>query len=548
MHSMAKANKTDQGREAFRKQAWADAYALLSSADRESSLEPVDLELLAKAAYLTGKYSDSTDSWNRAHHAFLKRDQTKRAANCSFWLGMILLFRGDHAQGSGWIARAARLVEDNNQDCVEKGFLLIPKALQSLGTGDYGKGHDLFTQAVDLGRRFNNPELITLGRLGRGQALVLQNHISEGTTLFDEVMVTVLSDDISPIVSGIVYCAVIETCQKIYDLKRAQEWTGALSRWCSSQPDLVPFRGQCLVRRVEIMQLHGEWKEAMNEVARACKLLSEPPGEPAAGEAYYRKGELNRLLGEFLKAEEMYRQASKWGLKPQPGLALLRLSQGKIQDAKVAIRQSEEENKDRISRLKILPAYVEIMFAAGEIRAAETASRELSIIADKLQAPFLQAIATRASGIVLLADGDSRAALKKLREAWMLLKNIDAVYESAKTRVLIGRACREIGDKDTAEMELDAARWQFQQLGAVPDHEKVEFLIREFPLDNIHGLTPRELEVLRFLATGKTNKTIASDLFISERTVDRHVSNILSKLNVSSRAAATAYAYKHELI
>lgn len=545
---MAKANKTEQGREAFRKQEWSNAYDLLLSADRENSLEPDDLELLAKAAYLTGKYFDCTDTWNRAHHAFLKRDDTKRAANCAFWLGMILLNQGDNAQGSGWIARAARLVDENEHDCAEQGFLLVPKGLQSLGTGDPGKAQDLFSQAVEIGGRFKNQDLITLGRLGLGQALIFQNKISKGTTLFDEVMVAVLSDEISPIVTGIVYCAVIETCQKIYDLRRAQEWTEALSRWCDSRPDLVPFRGQCLVRRVEIMQLHGEWKDAMNEVERACDLLSQPPGESAAGEAWYRQGELFRLFGEFSKSEKMYRQANKWGRNPQPGLSLLRLAQNEIKDAVSAIRQSEEEKRSLISRSGVLPAYIEIMIAAEEIHSAATAAGELSEIAVELQAPFLKALASRAQGNVVLADGDPRVALDKLRHAWSLFKSLDASYESAKTRVLIGRACREFGDKDTAELELDAARWKFQQLGAAYDLEMVESLIRESPADNINGLTPRELEVLRFLATGKTNKAIAADLFISERTVDRHVSNILSKLNVSSRAAATAYAYEHDLI
>jgi DNA-binding CsgD family transcriptional regulator len=545
---MIKANKNEQGRVAFQKQEWSEAYSLLTSADRETSLDPDDLELLAKAAYLTGKYLDCTDTWNRAHHAFLKQGNTNRAANCAFWLGMVHFIRGEYAQGSGWLARTARLVENNQLDCVETGFLLVPKALQCLSAGNPGKAYELFSQAINVGKRFKNSDLIILGRLGCGQALVLQNHIAEGTNLFDEVMVAVLSDEISPIITGIVYCAVIETCQKIYDLKRAQAWTGALSRWCDSHPDLVPFRGQCMVRRVEIMQLHGKWQDAMNEVNRACKLLSEPPGEPAAGEAYYRNGELNRLLGNFLKAEDMYRQASKWGLNPQPGLALLRLSQGNIQVAKIAICQSVEEEKSGMNRSKILPAYIEIMLAAGDIRAAQAASEELEEIADSLQAPLLQGIASRAQGSVFLRDGNPNAALDKLRRACSLFKSIGAAYELAKTRVIVGRACREIGDNDTAEMELDAARWQFQQLGAAQDLEMVEFLIRDSTPGTLCGLTPRELEVLRILATGKTNKSIASSLFISERTVDRHVSNILSKLNVSSRAAATAYAYENELI
>lgn len=545
---MAKIDKIKQGQEAFHGQEWSDAYNLLSSADRETPLEAEDLERLAEAAYLIGKTDDGTDNWNRAHHAFLNKNNPKQAARCAFWLGMILLLHGNSAQGGGWIARAGRLVDDYRQNCAEKGFLLVPKALQLLHGGSYKKAHDLFSQAVEIGNRFKNPDLITLGRLGRGQALVLQNEIDEGTTLFDEVMVAVLSDEISPIVAGIVYCAVIETCQKIYDLGRAQEWTGALSRWCDSQPDLVPFRGQCLVRRAEIMQLHGEWENAMNEVQQACDLLSQPPGEPAAGEAWYRQGELFRVSGKFSEAEKMYRQASKWGRKPQPGLALLRLAQGELDDAASSIRQSEKEKQDQVARSKILPAYVVIMLSAGEIQAAREAAGELSEIAAELKAPFLEGIAARAQGNVLLAAGESRTAIDKLRHAWSLLNNINASYESAKTRVLIGLACRGIGDHDTAGLELDAARWMFQQLGAAHDLAKVKSLLRKTADDNTHGLTPRELEVLGLLATGKTNKEIAADLFISERTVDRHVSNILAKLNVSSRAAATAFAYEHDLV
>ncbi|MEX0685465.1 MAG: LuxR C-terminal-related transcriptional regulator [Balneolales bacterium] len=540
-------SKIEQGRKAFGEQLWSDAYSSLSAADREASLRPDDLELLAIVAYLTGKYSDCTDTWNRAHHAFLKQGNTRQAAYCAFWLGMILFNQGDRAQGGGWIARAGRLIEDHRNDCAEKGFLLIPKALQCLGSGDPEKAYDLFNQAEKIGSRFNNRDLITLGRLGCGQALIRQNKIAEGTALFDEVMVAVVSDKISPIVTGIVYCAVIETCQKIYDLKRAQEWTGVLSRWCHSQPDLVPFRGQCLVRRVEIMQLHGEWEDAMDEAQRACELLARPPGEPAAGEACYRQGELFRLSGKFPKSEEMYRQASKWGRKPQPGLALLRLAQGKIQDAAVTIRQSEEQNQDRIKRLEILPAYIEIMLAAGEFREAEAASRELTEISDELGSPFVNGMADLAAGNVLLANGDPHGALEKLRQAWSLFKSLNAAYESARTRVRMGQACREIGDTDSADMELDAARWMFQQFGAGHDLKLVETLIQKSPSD-VHGLTPRELEILRLLARGKTNKSIAAEMFISERTVDRHVSNILGKLNLPTRSAATSYAYEHDLI
>lgn len=544
---MTTSGKLEQGQEAFRRQSWGDAYALLSSADNDTSLVAEDLELLAKAAYLIGKESECIDFWSRAHQKFLDQQQTEAASNSAFWIGMVLFNQGEHAQGGGWIARAGRLIDDYGQDCPECGFLLIPRALQHLRNGEAGTARELFARAVETGKRYNNRDLITLGLLGSGQALIRQNNIGEGTTLLDEAMVAVVSEEISPIVAGIVYCAVIDTCQKIYDLQRAREWTEALSRWCDSQPDLIPYRGQCLVRRAEIMQIHGEWPDAMNEIRQACD-LSGRSTPPAGGEAHYLQAELHRLQGNFTKAEETYRQARKWGRNPQPGLALLRLEQGQIQAAETAIRQAEDEQQDRLRRSKILPAYVEIMLAADQPEAAERAAAELAEIASDIGAPLLSAIAERTLGRVELATAGAGTALKRLRTSWALLKQIEATYEAAVTQALIGMACRKAGDTDSAEMEFEAARKVFEHVGAAPDLRRVESLMKQSTAENPHGLTPRELEVLRILATGKTNKAIGEELFISERTVDRHVSNILGKLDVKSRAAATAYAYKHHLI
>ncbi len=544
---MTTTNTLARGREAFRHQAWADAYTILSSAKDETALTPPDLELFAQSAYLTGEESECIRIWTEAHHEYLNHDDIRKAAQSAFWIGMILFNRGERAQGSGWIARAGRLIEDYQEDCVESGFLLIPEALQYLRKGKPEVAYKLFSQAVEIGVRFDDLNLITFGRLGSGQALIRQNQIEEGTALFDEVMVAVVTDEISPIVAGIVYCAVIDTCQKIYDLRRAREWTKALSRWCDSQPDLIPYRGQCLVRRAEIMQLHGNWPQAMTEIEQACQ-LSKTSSPPATGEAFYRQAELHRLQGKFSKAEEAYQQASKWGKNPQPGLALLRLAQGRIEAAKSAIRPVMDEDQDRMSRSIILPAYIEIMLAAEELHSAEESANELSDIATELGASLLHAIALRAEGKILLANAKPGAALKKLRWSWSLLKKIEALYESACTQVLIGLACRELGDEDTAQMEIQTAIQIFKQLGAEPDFANADSLIPTNPPEETHGLTPRELEVLGLVATGKTNKAIANELFISERTVDRHVSNILGKLQVSSRSAATAYAYKHNLV
>jgi DNA-binding CsgD family transcriptional regulator len=544
---MAGADALDQGRRSFARQAWADAYAQLSAAARQAPLEPEDLERLATAAYLIGRDDDAADVGARAHHEFLSRGEVERAVRCAFWLAYGFLERGDQARGGGWMARARRLLDDAQLDCVEQGYLLFPVGLQRLVEGDAAAAAASFDEATRIGGRFGDPDLLALGRLGLGGARLAEGETAAGVALLDEAMIAVEAGEVSPTVAGIVYCAVIEACQEIYDLRRAQQWTASLTRWCAAQPDLVPYRGQCLVHRSEIMALHGAWPDAMDEARQAAKRLTAPPGQPAAGLAFYQQGELHRLRGELTRAEDAYHQASQWGRDPQPGLALLRLAQGQVDTAAAAIRRVVDEASDFVSRSRLLPAQVEILLAAGDVKAASAAAGELARLAEGLGAPFLTAVAAHAQGAVLLAEGDPRAALAVLRGAWLAWQELEVPYEAGRVRVLIGLACRELGDQDGAKMELDAARWVFHQLAAAPDLARVEALSGK-AAGGPGGLTARELQVLRMVAAGETNKAIAAELFVSERTVDRHMSNIYAKLGVSSRAAATAHAYQHGLL
>jgi ATP/maltotriose-dependent transcriptional regulator MalT len=295
--------------------------------------------------------------------------------------------------------------------------------------------------------------------------------------------------------------------------------------------------------------LQGAWTDACAAAAKACERLSLRAGHPASGAAFYRCGELCRLRGEFGAAEEAYRKASRHGRTPQPGLALLRLAQGQADAAATAIRLAMDEARSGPARTRLLPGHAEIMLAVGDIAAARSAAEELTALADDLDAPVLHAMAAQARGAVLLEEGDGRSALGVLRHSWTIWQDTEAPYEAARVRVAIGLACRALGDGDAAEMELDAARCVFAQLGAAPDLARVDALESGVsPSAAAHPLSARELEVLRLVATGKSNRAIAAQLFISERTVERHVSNILSKLDVASRAAATAYAYEKQLV
>lgn len=538
----------EQAREAFGRQAWAAAFAGLSDADHDAPLELGDLELLAISAHMLGRVNERAAALERAHHEAVRAGDLAAAVRCAFWLGFGLIDQGEMALGGGWLARAGRLLEEGGQDLVEQGYLLVPLAFRSLGEGDAAGAFEKFDRIAALARRFGDPDLMTLSRLGRGQSLVGMGQVDRGVAFMDEAMVAVSAGEVSPLVVGIVYCAAIEAFQGLFDLRRAQEWTAALTRWCDSQPDLVPYRGRCLVYRTELMVFHGSWEDAAEEARRARDWLAGPPPEPAVGEALYQQAELHRLRGAFGKAEAAYREAATWGRRPEPGLALLRLAQGRLDAAGAAIRRALDENQDPVARPRLLGPQVEIALAQGDIEAGRVAAEELSVIADNAGAPLLHAMAARAYGATRLAEGDAKSALIALRRAWVAWNAVDAPYEGARTRVLIALACRQIGDEDAAGMELDAARSAFAALGAAPDLAALDRLAARAGPAPAGGLSARELEILHGLAAGKSNRAIADELGISERTVDRHVSNIFAKLDVSSRAAATAYAYEHDMV
>lgn len=532
----------------FAKRSWGDAYAQFATADATTPLDLDDLEKLALAAYLSGHDEESMLAWTRAHHEAIRRNDQQRAARNAVLVGSGLIFRGETAPAMGWFARGGRVLEGRGE-CPEHAWLCIWKAFAQMWGGDPEGARPAFAESVTVGERFNDIDLLTMSRLGQGMCLVMQGQGPAGIALLDELMVGVTSGEVSPMYAGIAYCTVIAGCSDLFDLRRAREWTTALTRWCNSQPDLVPYRGNCLVHRCELMQLEGAWTDAMAVAKQACHQLSGPVSWDTLGSAYYQLGELQRLRGEFAEAEESFHKASEAGRQPEPGLALLRLAEGRIDVAAAVVRRAVTETREPPARSRVLPAYVEIMIASGDVASARAGADELGQIAGLLTAPYLRALAASAAGATLLGEGDAQSALPTLRVAGSEWRALDAPYEAARVRVLIGLACSALGDPETSSMELNCARKVFEQLGAKPDIERLDALMRRpYGQATPGGLTTREVEVLRLVATGKTNRAIAKELGLSEKTVARHLHNSLTKIGVPSRAAATAYAYENGLI
>ena len=532
----------ERGRLAYRGRSWREAFDALTVSEVEDALSGEDLERVAVSAYLLGREADFVGYLERAHHAHLKADAPLAGARAAFWIGMHLAERGQAGPATGWLGRASRIVEAEGEDCVERGYLRLATAFRHFAGGDPAAACESAREAVRTADRFGDRDLLALALHLEGRALLRQARVAEGLPLLDEAMVAVGSDELSPMVTGIVYCSVISAYRQARALGRAREWTEALASWCERQPDLVAYTSQCRVHRAAILRLRGEWRPSLEEAKRAREGSERDPAG-ALGAAFYEEGEALRLMGELTAAEEAFRSARGEGREPQPGLALLRLAQGDVEGAAASIRRALAEMSDPLGRARLLPAQVEILLEAGRVDEAGDASGELDRLADEMGTDYLVAAAKHARGAVQLARGDAGAACRSLRETCAEWRSLGAPYHAARSRELLGRACRALGDEDAAGLEIEAARAVYGELDAATDLSRLGSR-RPTPA---HGLTPREREVLAFVATGRTNRAIAGELFISEKTVARHVSNIFSKLGLSTRAAATAYAYEHDL-
>jgi len=542
------------GRACYERGEWNDAFESLALEDESQPLSLDDLHRLAWSAGLTARDEHMLAAQERLYHGYLESGRNLAAARAAFWTGFRLLARGEAARASGWLTRAQHLIEEHAEDCVEQGYLLLPAAQRHINSRELEQALECAERAGAIGQRFAERDLIAFARNLQGRALLALGRVERGLAMLDESMVAVTSGELSPVVTGIVYCSSIVSCHRVFAFERVREWTIALTEWCTAHPQLGMFTGQCLVHRAEVMELAGSWAEAVEEARRAVQRCVRDIERDAAGRAHYLQAEIHRVRGEFDLAESAYREASRCGFEPQPGLALLRLAQGDVDAAASASRRMIAATREHLARTRFLPAHVEIMLAKGDVDEARAASRELDEAAANLNTDVLSAIAAHAAGSVSLATGNAQAVLEPVRHAFVFWQQLGAPYLAARLRVLLARACAALGDVEGARLELECAFEVFEWLGARPDIAAVESLmtslddLRKAVPRRIRGLTERELQVLRLIASGKTNKVIARELSLSEKTVDRHVSNIFAKTDVSSRAAATAFAYEHKLV
>lgn len=537
-----------RARQLFESKAWSDAREAFRAVGAAGPLGLEDAWRLFWATSLSGRDAESFVVLERIYEQEHEH-QPAKAARAAFWLGFRLLHLGEVSRGNGWIARAEKALERLSGPCVEAGYLQLQRVRELFYAGDYDGAFRAATRAVEVAERFGDADLACFAVNLQGRSKVRAGDVATGLKLHDQAMLAVTQGELSATITGLVYCMAIDSCWAVFDYGRMREWTASLQGWCDAQPQLSPFAGECLVHRAEILQHAGQWAEALAEARLAAEHMLARYGERAAGSARYLQAELHRLRGELDAAEALYRDASQAGYDPQPGLSLLRLLQGKPDVAVQGLRRALLAQSQPFLRIKLLIGQVEVALSSRAVTEAEAAAAELWQRAEQVGTPLLEAYARDARGRVALARGEPQAALRDLRQAFEIWQQLGLPYHAARTRVQLACACRALDDEDGAMLEIAAARTAFERLGATPDVAAIDALLAPARKPSAsHGLTARELEVLRLVAAGKTNKLIAAELCLSEKTVDRHVSNIFTKLNVPSRAAATAFAYEKQLI
>ena len=530
--------------EAYERGSWLAAYDTLRGVD-DSEMVAADFIALGISALLAGRPNDGIQAFQRGYQVALDSVEPHLALRSTFYLTMTLLESGEGVIARGWVGRARRLLDDMDEQTVEDGYLVALEMFQHIFAGEFEQALNRTEVVAEFARRFDDADLRALALNARGRMLIYSGRVREGLALLDEAMVGITLGEVSPLFAGETYCSLIEACQEVCDYGRAAEWTSALTRWVDSQPELVRFTGQCAVHRGQIMRAHGAFTDGRNEFDLALERYVAAGQLAAAALAYQERADIRRIQGDLDGAESDLEHALELGHEPQPALALLWLARDRTSAAAASVRRLLAEPRDPVHRVGLLSVGVDVLLAVGDVHQATATAEDLSTTAEQFGCRPLRAMAARARGAVALAADDPTRALAELRQALQQWRDLDAPYEAARCRELIGEVLRRLGDLDSAEVEVEAARETFTRLGAMPDAQRLAPPSRgQLPA----GLTEREAEVLRLVATGMSNSSIAASLTLSEKTVSRHLSNIFSKIGVSSRTAAAAFAFEHHLL
>ena len=534
-----------RARRTYERREWVAAYRALSDLD-DGELEAADFAALATTAYLLGRRNDCVQALQRAYQASLTAGDRQAAVRAAYLMILTLRQAGELAVANGWHARAARLLDESADDVAERGYLCDSEMMGHILDGDFAAAFPLAPRITEYGRRFDEPDLFALGLHAEGRLMLYSGQVADGLRRMDEALVGVMAGEVTPVTAGRIYCSTIEACQEVSDFGRAGAWTRALTTWCDAQPGLVAYTGQCATHRGQLLRLHGAYADAVEELERAVERYAAAGGDLAVGLAHYECGETHRLRGEYVAAEAAYARAAEHGHDTQPGCALLWLTRDRGDAAAAAVRRLLAERRDPVHRSQVLAAAVEVLVAAGDTEGVAPLSEELCRLGETFGCTALQAAGQHTVAVTELARGAAEPALHAARRAVEAWSQLSAPYEAARSRVQVGRALRLLGDEESAVADLTAARKVFADLGAGPAEQEAAALLGNVKWPG--GLSPREVEVLRLVAIGRSNPAIAAQLTLSEKTVARHLSNIFVKLNVGSRTAAAAFAYEHDLV
>ncbi|MEY2398103.1 MAG: hypothetical protein QOJ00_1277 [Actinomycetota bacterium] len=518
---------------------WQRCHDTASTAPLNDALGDGErLALLGEAAWWLGHLDDSIEARQAAFRAFEEAGEGRRAGYCAVWLYEANAQRARPAIASGWLMRARRALE-HDDNCVEHGALLLREAELAHGEGRLGDATDLAERALALGRKLASPDLEAEALQTVGRVLIDAGQVNVGLAHLDEAMLFAVEGRLGPYSTGKVYCSLISVCEDLGDWRRAADWTEATTQWAQAHPFAI-FPGICRVHRAAVLDRSGALADAEREASQAC---NELVGShiPNAAAAFAEVGDIRRRLGDLVRAEEAFSRAEALGGRVCTGTAMLRLSQNRIDEASRIIAGCVAElSPNRLARARVLPIAAQIAIAAGDLDLAKVHVTELDAIGDAFEMPYLRAVAMLARGRLQLAEGDPITAQATLHRAHALWRELGVPYEAATANTVLAVAQRDAGDEAGAQASFAAARALFKDIGVSLD-------ARDTTAQLPAGLSQREAEVLRWVAKGLSNKEVATQLHLSAKTVSRHVSNIFTKVGVSSRVAASAFAFANDI-